>query len=47
MPNFTKTDIPSILKDTKEIPMQHLILPAYKSSFCLQILYQGEYTLLL
>ena len=30
MPNFTKTDIPAVLKDTKEIPMRHLILIAYK-----------------
>ena len=31
MPNFTKTDIPAVLKDTTEIPMGHLILTAYKS----------------
>ena len=31
VPNFTKTDIPALLKDTKEIPMRHLILTAYKS----------------
>ena len=31
MPNFTKTDIPTVQKDTKEIPMRHLILTAYKS----------------
>ena len=30
MPNFTETDIPAVLKDTKEIPMKHLILTAYK-----------------
>ena len=30
VPNFTKTDIPVILKDIKEIPMRHLILTAYK-----------------
>ena len=29
--NFTKTDIPAVLKDTKEIPMRHLNLSAYKS----------------
>ena len=28
---FTKTDIPAILKDAKEIPMRHLILAVYKS----------------
>ena len=31
MPNFTKPDIPTVLKDTKENPMQHLILTVYKS----------------
>ena len=30
IPNFTKTDIPAILKDTKEISMIHLILTAHK-----------------
>ena len=29
--NFTKTDIPAALQDSKEIPMRHLILNAYKS----------------
>ena len=29
--NLTKTDIPAILKDTKEIHMRHWILTAYKS----------------
>ena len=31
VPNFTKTDIPAVLKDTNEIPRRHLILTAYKS----------------
>ena len=31
MPNFTKTDIPAVLKDTKEIPMRYFILTDYKS----------------
>ena len=31
VPTFTKTDIPAVLKDTKEIPLGHLILNAYKS----------------
>ena len=28
VPNLTKTDIPAVLKDTKEIPMRCLILTA-------------------
>ena len=31
VPNFTKADIPAVLKDTKEIPTIHLILMTYKS----------------
>ena len=31
VPNFTKNDIPAVLKDTKEIPMRQLMLTAYKS----------------
>ena len=31
VPNFTKTHIPALLKDTKEIPTRHLISSAYKS----------------
>ena len=31
MPNFSKTDIPAVLKDTKDIPMRYLILTFYKS----------------
>ena len=31
MLNFTKTDIPAVLKDTKDIPTRHFILTAYKS----------------
>ena len=30
VPNFAKTDIPAELKDTKEIPIRHLILSVYK-----------------
>ena len=31
MPNFTKTDISAVLKDTKEILKRQLILTVYKS----------------
>ena len=31
VPFFTKTDISAVLKDIKEIPMRHLILPSHKS----------------
>ena len=31
IPNFTKSDIPEMLKDTKEIPMRHLILSVFNS----------------
>ena len=31
IPNFTKTDIPAVLKDTRDIPIRQLILTAYKS----------------
>ena len=30
LPNFTKTDIPNELEDTKEIPMRHLLMTVYK-----------------
>ena len=31
IPNFTKSDIPEMLKDTKEIPMKHLIMTIFNS----------------
>ena len=31
IPNFTKSDIPEMLKDTKEIPMRHLIMMIFNS----------------
>ena len=31
IPNFTKSDIPEMLKDTKEIPMRHLIMTIFNS----------------
>ena len=31
IPNFTKANIPAVLKDTKEISRRHLTLTAYKS----------------
>ena len=44
VPNFTKRDIPTVLKDTKEIPMRHLILTAFKSRKPCNLMCQVGYT---